>query len=165
MSVIVSARWSLKALRRLLLRRLTQKRGSHQPASRRDEPGERVVEAGQDRARRATKTTRGAPMTAAGADGQVLRRAELQVGASQLARQVGTPVAPLDDAIDADGGRGPEEPGSACVRRLAASAGLSRACDGRDGDLLDALDRGRRDGRRRRRRRAGRPRRRRGGRR
>ena len=49
MSVMVSASAPLKALRRLPLRRLSQKRGIHQPTTTPTSVGQRVAQGGHDR--------------------------------------------------------------------------------------------------------------------
>ena len=128
MSVMVSARSSLNALRRLPLRRLSQKRGSHQPTTARDERTRAGCRARAGRSRPGRTTTAGMPTMRRGADGQELAGLECEVGARQLARQVGAPVAPLDDAVEAR--QRPRRPKSCPgpTARLARCPSSSRSC-------------------------------------
>ena len=65
-------------------------------------------------------------MIGAGADGEVLGGPDRQVGAGQLLREVGAPVATRDDAVEAGRGARPED-----ARTQAAPLGSRRAVVGR----------------------------------
>ena len=99
MSVMVSARRPLNALRRLLLRRLSQNRG--QPPA--DDRAPATYASGLPRlgtmVAPSRNTIAGMPSMAPAADGQELGGLEGQVRARQLARQVGAPVAAFSTTL------------------------------------------------------------------
>ena len=103
MSVMVSASRLLNALSRWLLRRLSQNRGSHQPMTRATTYASGIAQRGQDGGAQ-QEGDGGQAEDGADADGQELGGLEGQVRARQLAGQVGTPVAPLDDLVEVEQG-------------------------------------------------------------
>ena len=101
MSVMVSARRLLKALRRSLLRRFSQKRGSHQPMTTAATYASGLPSVGRMRGAQQERD-RGQAHDGTHADGEELGGLEGQVGARQLAGQVGAPVASLDDLVEVE---------------------------------------------------------------
>ena len=96
--VIVSGSCLLNALSRPFLRRLSQKRGSRKPTKAPIEQHDRVAQARADDRQRQhhqrDADDRAAP------DEEELARLELEVGASDVARQVRAEVALLDDLVE-----------------------------------------------------------------
>ena len=97
--VIVSGSCLLKALRRPLLRRFEPEAREQEADEGADEQDERVAERREER-RSSRNMTTGTPTIAADPDEEELGRLELEVGARELAREVGAEVALLDDLVE-----------------------------------------------------------------